>query len=44
MRAWHAASKKQRNGCAVELDKQFQKLAIDDEDLRHLWDWIVDLP
>jgi hypothetical protein len=29
---------------AVELDKQFQKLAIDDEDLRPLWDWIVDLP
>jgi len=29
---------------AVELNKQFQKLAIDDEDLQPLWDWIVDLP
>jgi Flp pilus assembly protein TadD len=29
---------------AIELDKQFQKLAIDDEDLQPLWDWIVDLP
>jgi glyoxylase I family protein len=29
---------------AVELDKQLQKLAIDDEDLRPLWDWIADLP
>ena len=29
---------------AIELDKQFQKLAFDDEDLQPLWDWIVDLP
>jgi Flp pilus assembly protein TadD len=29
---------------AIELDKQFQKVAIDDEDLRPLWEWIVDLP
>ena len=29
---------------AIELNKQFQKLAIDDEDLQPLWDWIVDLP
>ena len=28
---------------AVKLDKQFQKVAIDDEDLRPLWDWIADL-
>ena len=28
---------------AIELDKQFQKLAIDDEDRRPLWDWIVNL-
>jgi Flp pilus assembly protein TadD len=35
---------KERLKRAVELDKQFQKLAIDDEDLRPLWDWIVDLP
>ena len=35
---------KERLKRAVELDKQFKKLAIDDEDLRALWDWIVDLP
>ena len=35
---------KERLKRAVELDKQFQKVAIDDEDLRPLWDWIVDLP
>jgi hypothetical protein len=29
---------------AIELDKQFQKLAIDDEDMQPLWDWIADLP
>ena len=29
---------------AIELDTQFQKLAIDDEDLRPLCDWNVDLP
>jgi Flp pilus assembly protein TadD len=29
---------------AIELDTQFQRLAIDDEDLLPLWDWIVDLP
>jgi hypothetical protein len=28
---------------AIELDKRFQKLAIDDEDLRPLWRWIADL-
>ncbi|MGA7901617.1 MAG: hypothetical protein WCA06_03175 [Terrimicrobiaceae bacterium] len=45
MPAWHAASRKQRIRLkrAVELDKQFQKVAIDDEDLRPLWDWIADL-
>jgi Flp pilus assembly protein TadD len=35
---------KERLKRAVELDKQFQKLAIDDEDLRPLWDWIAGLP
>ena len=35
---------KERLKRAIELDKQFQKVAIDDEDLRPLWDWIVDLP
>jgi hypothetical protein len=34
---------KERLKRAVELDKQFQKVAIDDEDLRPLWDWIADL-
>ena len=29
---------------AIELDTQFQKLAIDDEDMRPLCDWNVDLP
>jgi lipopolysaccharide biosynthesis regulator YciM len=35
---------KQRLKRAVELDKQFQQLAIDDEDLRPLWDWVGGLP
>ena len=34
---------KERLKRAVELDRQLQKLAIDDEDLRPLWDWIADL-
>ena len=34
---------KERLKRAVERDKQFQKLAIDDQDLRPLWDWIADL-
>ena len=34
---------KERLKRAVELEKQFQKVAIDDEDLRPLWDWIADL-
>ena len=34
---------KERLKRAVELDKQFQNLAIDDEDLQPLWDWIADL-
>ncbi len=35
---------KERLGRAIEFDEQFQKLAIDDEDLRPLWDWIAELP
>ena len=34
---------KERLKRSIELDKQFQKLAIDDEDLRPLRDWIADL-
>jgi Flp pilus assembly protein TadD len=34
---------KERLKRAVEPDKQFQKVAIDDEDLRPLSDWIADL-
>jgi Flp pilus assembly protein TadD len=34
---------KERLKRAVELEKQFQKVAFDDEDLRPLWDWIADL-
>ena len=29
---------------AVKLDKDIRGLALDDEDLKLLWDWIVDLP
>ena len=28
---------------AIELDKEIRKLAIDDDDLKPLWDWIVGL-
>jgi hypothetical protein len=28
---------------AIELDKDIRRLAIDDEDLRPLWDWIAGL-
>jgi Flp pilus assembly protein TadD len=28
---------------AIELDKNIRELALDDEDLRPLWDWIADL-
>jgi hypothetical protein len=30
-----------RLGNAIELDKNVQILALDDEDLRPLWDWIT---
>jgi hypothetical protein len=29
---------------AIELDKDIRELALDDEDLRPLWDWILGLP
>jgi hypothetical protein len=29
---------------AIELDGELRRLAIDDEDLRPLWDWLADLP
>jgi len=28
---------------AIDLDKDFRKLALDDEDLKSLWDWIAGL-
>ena len=28
---------------AIELDKAIRGLAIDDDDLKPLWDWIADL-
>ena len=30
-------------GSAIEIDKDVRKLALDDEDLRPLWDWIAGL-
>ena len=34
---------KERLRHAIELDKDVRKLALDDEDLRPLWDWITGL-
>ena len=34
---------KERLRDAIELDKDVRKLALDDEDLRPLWDWIAGL-
>jgi tetratricopeptide (TPR) repeat protein len=34
---------KERLRHAIDLDKGVQKLAIDDEDLKPLWDWIAGL-
>ena len=31
---------KERLRNAIELDKNIRELALDDEDLRPLWDWI----
>jgi hypothetical protein len=34
---------KKRLGDAIALDKDIRRLAIDDEDLKPLWDWIAGL-
>ena len=34
---------KERLRNAIELDKDIRELALDDEDLRPLWDWITHL-
>ena len=34
---------KERLRNAIELDKDVRVLALDDEDLRPLWDWITGL-
>ena len=34
---------KERLRHAINLDKDFRKLALDDEDLKPLWDWIAGL-
>ena len=34
---------KERLRHAINLDKDFRKLALDDEDLKPLWDWITGL-
>ena len=34
---------KERLRNAIELDKDVRKLALDDEDLRPLWDWVARL-
>ena len=34
---------KERLRHAINLDKDIRKLALDDEDLKPLWDWITDL-
>ena len=34
---------KERLRHAIELDKEIRKLAIDDDDLKPLWDWIAGL-
>jgi hypothetical protein len=34
---------KERLQHAIELDKDIRRLAIDDNDLKPLWDWIAGL-
>ena len=34
---------KERLRHAINLDKDIRKLALDDQDLKPLWDWIIDL-
>jgi hypothetical protein len=31
-------------GHAIDLDENLQRLALDNEDLRLLWDWIIQPP
>ena len=35
---------KQRLRQAIDLDENLRRLALDDEDLRPLWDWITQTP
>ena len=37
------ATAKERLRNAIELDKDFRELALDDEDLKPLWDWLAGL-
>jgi Flp pilus assembly protein TadD len=39
----HMEEAKERLRNAIELDNDVRKLALDDEDLRPLWDWITGL-
>jgi hypothetical protein len=39
----HMVEAKERLRNAIELDKGIRKVAIDDNDLRPLWDWIAGL-
>jgi hypothetical protein len=38
--AGHMEEAKERLQHAIDLDKDIRPLALDDEDLRSLWDWI----
>jgi hypothetical protein len=35
--------RKKDSGVPSDLDKDVRKLALDDEDLKSLWDWIAGL-
>jgi hypothetical protein len=39
----HTEEAKVRLRHAIQLDKNVRKLAIDDEDLKPIWDWIAGL-
>jgi hypothetical protein len=41
--AGHMEQAKEHLRRAIDLDKGVRKLAIDDEDLKPLWDWIAGL-
>ena len=38
-----AAWKRRKFACGTPLDKDIRGFALDDEDLRPLWDWIAGL-